>query len=107
MTKQLECICCLKPRKYKWNENNSESSGFIADELAEVFPEYVTTVNDIQMVDYSKIVPHLVAAVKELSAKNDTLKTKEQAQNNRITDLENLTLEIKTKLLKLEKALIN
>jgi hypothetical protein len=85
LTGGLATIAALKPSTYKWNADNSHGEGFIAHELAEHIPHAVTGEKDAvnedgsikpQGVDYSKIVVHLVAAVQELKAENDTLKAR-------------------------------
>jgi hypothetical protein len=81
----LETIRALKPVTYDWKIDGSSSEGFIAHELAEVIPLAVKGEKDAlnedgsikpQGVDYSKIVVHLVAAIQELSAKNDALEAR-------------------------------
>ena len=77
----------LKPSVYNWKSDGSNGEGFLAHELAEVVPIAVTgqkdAVNDDgsinpQSVDLSKVVPILVAAIQELSAKVKTLEAKVQ-----------------------------
>ena len=85
MTTGLATVSALKPVTYKWNADNSNGEGFIAHELQTVIPHAVTGEKDAigedgnpihQGVDYSKIVVHLVAAIKELSAKVTALESK-------------------------------
>jgi hypothetical protein len=85
MTTGLATIDALKPVTYDWISDKSVGEGFIAHELAEVIPLAVTGEKDAvdddgkprhQGVDYSKIVVHLVAAIQELSAKNDALEAR-------------------------------
>ena len=85
MTTGLATVSALKPVIYKWNVDNSDGEGFIAHELQSVIPHAVTGEKDAvdkdgnpvhQGVDYSKIVVHLVAAIQELSAKNDALEAR-------------------------------
>jgi hypothetical protein len=85
MTGGLATISALKPVTYDWVTDKSYGEGFIAHELAEVIPLAVTGEKDAvddegnivpQGVDYSKIVVHLVAAIQELSAKNDALEAR-------------------------------
>ena len=85
MTTGLSTVSALKPVTYKWNADNSDGEGFIAHELQSVIPHAVTGDKDAvdeegnikpQGVDYSKIVVHLVAAINELSAKNDALEAR-------------------------------
>jgi len=83
LTGGLARINALKPSIYKWKVNNSNGEGFIAHELADVVPAAVTGEKDAvnedgsikpQQVDLSKIVPVLVAAIKELAAEVNALK---------------------------------
>ena len=79
----LSTVSALKPVTYKWKSDDSYGEGFIAHELQEIVPLAVTGEKDAvnedgsikpQGVDYSKIVVHLVAAIKELKAELDALK---------------------------------
>ena len=58
----------------------------MAHELQEVLPDAVTAEKDaeeMQGVDYSKIVPLLVKSIQELKADNDSLKARiETLENN-------------------------
>ena len=85
MLSGLETIAALKPVTYKWLADESDGEGFIAHELKETIPLAVSGEKDAvnedgsirpQGVDYSKIVVHLVAAIQELSAKNDALEAR-------------------------------
>jgi hypothetical protein len=75
----------LNPVEYTWKSNNKKSNGFLAHELKKVIPNAVIGDKDevneqgepvYQCVDYSLIVPTLVAAIKELSAKVEALESK-------------------------------
>jgi Chaperone of endosialidase len=75
----------LKPVSFDWIDNSESSEGFIAHEVAEVFPHAVSgTKDDIdengrpkyQGVDYGKITPILAAAIKELNAKVEALEAR-------------------------------
>lgn len=81
----LEKILALKPVTYDWISDKLQGEGFIAHELQEVIPFAVAGKKDAvnedgsirpQGVDPAKIVVHLVAAIQELSAKNDALETR-------------------------------
>jgi len=85
ITTGLATVSALRPVTYDWKIDGSYGEGFIAHELAEVIPQAVTGEKDAvnedgsiksQGVDYSKIVVHLVAAIQELSAKNDALEAR-------------------------------
>jgi hypothetical protein len=65
----LSTICQLKGAHYMIHEK--PSIGFIAQEVQEVIPEAVSPMNDGTLtIDYSKIIPVLVEAVKELALRS-------------------------------------
>ncbi len=81
----LDRLQQLNPVKFSWKQAPSiESEGFIAHELQEVVPSAVTGQKDAekdgqpeyQGVDLSKLVPLLVSAVQELSARVAALENK-------------------------------
>lgn len=75
----LSLISKIKTYDYEWKSDNSRSYGVIAHELQEVIPYAVTGEKDgenMQGVDYSKIVPILVKAIQELSQEVNELKAK-------------------------------
>ena len=75
----LEVVNKINTYDYEWKSDNTRSFGVLAHELAEVLPYAVMGVKDgetMQGVDYSKIVPVMVQAIKELKAELDTLKNK-------------------------------
>ena len=81
----LARVNALKPSIYNWKSNGSTGEGFIAHELAEVVPFAVSGEKDAvnadgtiksQGIDMSRIVPILVAAIQELTARVQTLEAK-------------------------------
>jgi len=81
----LDRVNALKPSVYNWKSDGSDGEGFLAHELAEVVPLAVTgqkdAVNDDgsinpQSVDLSKVVPILVAAIQELTARIKILESR-------------------------------
>ena len=81
----LARVSALKPSIYKWKSDGSSGEGFLAHELAEVVPAAVTGEKDAvnedgsiksQGVDMSRVVPILVAAIQELTARVQTLEAK-------------------------------
>lgn len=77
--KGLEKLADIKVYDFKWKDNDARMDGVLAHELAEVLPYAVSGIKDgaeMQSVDYSKIVPIMVQAIKELKAELDTLKNK-------------------------------
>jgi hypothetical protein len=82
MSGGLARVNALKPSIYKWKSDGSNGEGFIAHELAEVVPAAVNGEKDAvnedgtikaQSIDMSRIVPILVAAIKELTARVEAL----------------------------------
>jgi hypothetical protein len=68
----------LNPVNFQWISDGTRVDGFIAHEIADVIPECVTGAKDAvdadgnpiyQGIDQSKIVPLLVATIKELEAR--------------------------------------
>lgn len=58
--------------RFRWRKDDTEAVGVFAQELHEVIPDAVTVggdnpTTDPWSVDYSKLVPHLIAAVQELA----------------------------------------
>jgi len=85
MTSGLATIAALKPVTYDWIASGSAGEGFIAHELQAVIPEAVHGEKDAvnedgsinaQGVDFGKIVPHLVAAIQELTTRLAALENK-------------------------------
>ena len=73
----LTKVLSISGNTFDWNEKSNKSGqdvGVIAQEVLEVLPEAVTTRDSGYLaVDYHKVVPLLIEAVKELSAKVDAL----------------------------------
>ena len=85
-TPVLDKLMQVKVRQYDWTEGDlHQDYGFIAQELEPVLSGIVTkgkTEEDMWQLDYSRLTPHLVKAIQELSAQVTTLTT-------RLTTLEN------------------
>jgi len=73
----LAKVISISGNTFDWNEKSNKSGhdvGLIAQEIEKVLPEAVVTRdNGYLAVDYHKIVPLLVEAIKELSSKVETL----------------------------------
>jgi|TARA_R100000027_G_scaffold20295_2_gene14662 hypothetical protein len=80
----LDHILGLEAKEFDWKEklNGRHDIGFIAQQVQEVVPELVKEVNGLNgedphlTVDYAKVVPILVNAIKELKSEIEELKTK-------------------------------
>jgi hypothetical protein len=65
ITGALAKVAQLKPVTYKWNANDSASEGFIAHELAEVFPQAVTGEKDGTKIEEYEVSPAVPATYDE------------------------------------------
>ena len=73
----LDIVSKIPVYDFKWKTDESRSYGVMAHELQEVLPQAVSGEKDaeeMQGVDYSKIVPLLVKSIQELKAEVDLLK---------------------------------
>jgi hypothetical protein len=69
----------IKVYDFKWKADGSRMDGVIAHELAEVLPYAVQGEKDaeeMQQVDYSKLVPIMIKAIQELKLEIEQLKNK-------------------------------
>jgi len=90
MTGALAKVAQLKPVTYSWKDDQLESEGFIAHELAEVCPQAVVGEKDAvdadgnpkyQGIDTSFLVATLTAAIQEQQAIIESLKARLDAAN--------------------------
>ena len=75
----LNLVSAIKTYDYEWKSDKTRMYGVIAHEFAEVLPYAVRGEKDgeeMQGVDYSKIVPVLVKAIQELKLEIEQLKNK-------------------------------
>jgi hypothetical protein len=76
----LSALLNVKVRQYDWTDGDlHQEYGFVAQELEPVLSGIVTkgkTEEDMWQLDYSRLTPHLVKAIQELSAKVTVLELK-------------------------------
>jgi hypothetical protein len=77
LTGELALIQALRPVRFRWNADDSEGVGFLAQEVAALVAGVITGEADAvdeagtivpMQIDYAKLVPWLVGAVKTLAA---------------------------------------
>jgi hypothetical protein len=75
---QLANICALRPVEFDYKDGSGHQIGFVAQEMQTVYPDVVGAgANDmLTITGWSKTEARLVAAIKELSAKNDALEAR-------------------------------
>jgi hypothetical protein len=88
----IDKLMAVKVRQFDWTEGDlHQDYGFIAQELEPTLSGVVTkgkTDEDMWQMDYAKLTPHLVKAIQELKAINDTQTTTINALTARIVALE-------------------
>lgn len=96
ITNSLERILKLRGVMYRWKQDdypdyqfdNRRHIGVIAQELEKQFPELVMTDDDgYKSVDYSRLTPILVEAVKDQQAQIDDQNDRIEAQQKQIDEL--------------------
>lgn len=66
----LEKLSNISGYTFNWKKDNKEAVGIIAQEVEQIFPQLVTTGNDgYKRVNYDALIPVMIEAIKELSAK--------------------------------------
>ena len=79
----LETVLALRPVAFRWKADGTPGQGFLAQDALQVVPEAVTgNPHDPQptmQMDLSKLVPHLVGAVKELAQQVQALTARLEA----------------------------
>lgn len=70
----------LVPKQFEWKECGSKSDkiGFIAQEVAQLFPRVVTTVDGYKSIDWSALVTILIRAVQEIPGLLDDKVSREE-----------------------------
>jgi hypothetical protein len=73
----LDILMNINGYRYNWNDtavnlgylNDKDQLGVIAQEVEKVAPELIATINGLKQVSYTKLVPILIEAIKELNNK--------------------------------------
>jgi len=88
----VEKVSCLKGIYFnnKGDSPDKREVGVIAQDVEKVLPELVSTDKlGYKSVDYTKLTPVLIEAVKELKAENDELQEQNNRLESRLSALEN------------------
>jgi len=92
----LPDVLKLQGVKYNWRKeefpdkhfDDKREIGIIAQEVEKLFPEIVNTDKDgFRSVDYGKLTPVLIEAIKELNAKNEAQQKTNEAQQKMLEEL--------------------
>ncbi len=96
----VQKIVKLRGVNYNWKEGvggveSKRQIGFIAQEVEKVYPELVSTGKDgHKAVDYARLMPVVVEAIKSLKAENDALKAENAAMGERLSEMEMMKLRM-------------
>jgi len=78
----LDTILSLQPRDFTLKVDESSDTGFIAQELETVLPQFVIGDEGHKNVNYAQLTAVLTKAVQELKAKNDALEARIETLEN-------------------------
>jgi hypothetical protein len=75
---QLDKVNLLNPVTFEWIEDGREDIGLIAEQVNEIYPEFVgrNPAGEIQGIKYSKLTTVLIKSIQELKQEVETLKAK-------------------------------
>lgn len=92
---------------YEWkNVNNGRHTGYIAQEVEKIAPEFVNTGKDgFKQVSYSGFIPWITGSIKALYFKIINHDEQLEKQKRKITNLESENAELKKRLDAIEKSL--
>ena len=93
----LRLVKDLQVYDYRWKEEGSRSYGVKAHELQQVIPYSVTGEKDgedMQMVDYSKLVPVLTKAIQEQQEQIETQQQQLESQADQIQALQQMVEQL-------------
>ena len=111
----LNNVLRLKGVNYDWrkeefpeqNFTTQRQTGFIAQELEAIYPEMVATDgNGYKSVDYARLTPVLVEALKELHQKIEALESNNQALKTENGSLKQQSVSMEARLQRLEKEIL-
>ena len=112
LTHSLSKVLTMQGVTYQWRVNEfpdkqfkeGEQIGFIAQEIEKIYPELVFTDKDgYKSVDYSRLTPILVEAIKEQQKLIENLQIKNQSYESKFTNSELKIQKLETAI----EALIN
>lgn len=77
LTPTLSKIKKLRATQYRFKNDDSQttSTGFIAQEVQEVFPEFVTEKEGMLRIGYDYFIPVAISGIQELAEENEMLKS--------------------------------
>lgn len=90
----------IQVKDYTFIGQNGQQTGFLAQQLYEVFPEAVSVGGEDPktrpwMVDYGRITPLLVKGMQELNKENKVLKEENKTIKEELTELRQMVMELK------------
>ncbi|NDG04776.1 MAG: tail fiber domain-containing protein, partial [Alphaproteobacteria bacterium] len=84
---QLDRLTKLSTVHFKWKDTHQPSYGLVAQNVEELYPELVATDNKgFKAVEYDKLVPVVIQALRELKADNDQLRLQVQKLEGKLQE---------------------
>jgi trimeric autotransporter adhesin len=105
LTNSLAKVNQMQGVSYNWRMdefpkmgfNKEAHIGFIAQDLEKIYPEFVMTNSEgFKSVDYARVTPVLVEAIKELTAKVNALESQNKDLRAQAGDIENMKIQLAT-----------
>ncbi len=100
LSKALDNTLALRGVSYTWiDENKTQDTqiGVIAQEVEEVYPEFVRTDDEgMKSVNYSQMVAVLIEAVKELNSKIEVLESENSELRAQLDEIDTMKAQINT-----------
>lgn len=104
LTGAMATLRKLQAVSYTWNDKAPEQArgkrdiGFLADEMAAVLPEIVAVDEHGKAlgIDYGKVTPVVVEAIKELEHENERLRAENDAMRGRLEALEQAVAQLQS-----------
>lgn len=80
----LQKICQINPVSFQWKKTGAEDSGVIAQELENIFPQFVVTNSDgTKSVKYHSLIAPMISSIQSLNQENKKLK--EEVEDLKLT----------------------
>ena len=86
--KSMEVVRALRPTEWNWKKDSTHSFGFIAQDVAPIVPEMVSSINDTLGLEYNQLHAFEIGAIQHIDSEVEQLKRDLKTANNKIEVLE-------------------
>jgi prepilin-type N-terminal cleavage/methylation domain-containing protein len=89
----------LRPVSYRWKESHDTAMGLVAQELAQIYPELVSTGRDNYLrVNYVELTPVLIRGLQEVDKENRELRARVDQLSSEQKELKKMILELRKEI---------